>query len=443
MLSGLIKSTEDRASKSVDGASLACFRIVFGVVGVTSMVRLLAYGWVRSLYADPAHHLRYPGMSWVPTPGAVGMYCLVGAITVASLAIALGWHTRLAAVVFLVLFGWLEFIEVSTYLNHYWFMTLAAGLLIVAPTDTWMAIRPSDRRVAAGWVWLFRFQVGIVYVFAGLAKLQADWLTFHVPLRLWLPARSNLPVVGPLLEHASTAAMFSWAGAIFDCTIVALLLWRRTRPFAWLVLVAFHIATWVLFPIGVFPWLMIGASTIFFGPAWPRQVLARWRPTQPFEPQPAVRRDRRLWWAAGVWGAVMLVIPARSLVISGDSMWTNEGYRFSWNVLLSEKGADLRFRVKDQASGTVTRETGEDLLTPLQWKVMSTDPELIRQTAHLIAARHAALGRTVEVFADSYVSLNGRAATQLIDPTVDLAAEPYRPFGQPWILPAPTTDPPG
>ena len=61
----------------------------------------------------------------------------------------------------------------------------------------------------------------------------------------------------------------------------------------------------------------------------------------------------------------------------------------------------------------------------------------------LMETLHAAAGRTVEVFADSYVSLNGRPAVQLVDPTIDLAAEPFRPFGQPWILPAPTTDPPG
>lgn len=443
MLGALIKSARDRSSEPIDGASLAIFRIVFGIVGVVSMARLVSYGWVRSLYADPEHHLRYPAMAWVPTPGLVGMYVLVGAISLASFAIALGWHTRVAAGGFFVLFGWLEFIEVSTYLNHYWFMTLAALLLIVAPTDTWLALRPTQRRVAAGWVWLFRFQVGIVYVFAGLAKLQPDWLQFHVPLRLWLPARSNLPVFGPLLERATTAMLFSWAGAIFDCTIVALLLWRRTRPLAWVGLVAFHVATWVLFPIGVFPWLMIGASTVFFEPSWPRTLVARWRPVAPVDVFPAQPRGRRAWWAAGVWIALMLAIPARALLIPGESVWTSEGYRFSWNVLLSEKGADLRFRVLELSTGKVTLETAEELFTPLQWKVMSTEPELIRQAAHLIAARHAEVGQKVAVYADAYVSLNGRASAQLIDPTVDLAAEPYRPFGQPWILPAPTTDPPG
>ncbi len=40
------------------------------------------------------------------------------------------------------------------------------------------------------------------------------------------------------------------------------------------------------------------------------------------------------------------------------------------------------------------------------------------------------------VRADAFVSLNGRRAARLVDPDVDLAAEPWRPH-QPWILPEP------
>ena len=129
--------------------------------------------------------------------------------------------------------------------------------------------------MARGWVWLFRFQVGVVYAFAGLAKLQPDWLVRALPLELWLPARADVPVLGRLVGFEVTPHGFAIAGAAFDCLIVPLLLWRRTRFPAWLVLVAFHLCTWALFPIGVFPWLMIGASTVFFEPDWPRRLLAR------------------------------------------------------------------------------------------------------------------------------------------------------------------------
>jgi hypothetical protein len=129
-------------------------------------------------------------------------------------------------------------------------------------------------------------------------------------------------------------------------------------------------------------------------------------------------------------------------VIPGDARWTNEGYRFSWNVLLTEKGADVRFRVTEAATGTEWVETASDLYTPTQWRAMASDPELIRQAAHAIAGVYGVSGRRVQVRADAFVSFNGRPAQRLVDPTVDLSREPYRLLGQPWILPGPSGDAP-
>ena len=263
---------------------------------MVSMVRLEAYGWVAALYVGPERHFTYPGLRFVTDPGLLGMHVLVVVVGVAALAVALGLHTRLALATFVTGFTWIEFIDATTYLNHYWFVSVVGVSLLLAPLDRCFALRPSRGQVAVGWVWLLRVQVGMVYVFAGLAKLDADWLVDAVPLRLWLPARSGLPVIGPLLEVPVTALVASWAGALYDCSIVLLLCWARTRLAAWLAVVAFHVVTWVLFPIGVFPWLMIGAATIFFAPDWPHRVAARLaieagrgRPTRPAVPFPSPR----------------------------------------------------------------------------------------------------------------------------------------------------------
>ena len=106
-------------------------------------------------------------------------------------------------------------------------------------------------------------------------------------------------------------------------------------------------------------------------------------------------------------------------------------------MLLTEKGGDVSFRVTEPATGRHWIETAQDLYTPNQWRAMTTEPELIRQAAHAVAERHAHRGRRVEVRADAFVALNGRAPARLIDPRVDLAREPWR-IHQRWILPAPT-----
>ena len=184
-----------RAASPVDGSSLAVLRIALGAVGLLSAARIVAYGWIDSLYAGPSHRFTYLGFGWVPQPTSSQMGGLVVLLAVASAALVVGWRCRWAAAGLLVSLGWIELIDATTYLNHYWFLTLVAALAVVAPLGR--ALSLDARRaggpatVARGWVWLFRFQVGVVYAFAGLAKLQPDWLVHALPLELWLPARAG------------------------------------------------------------------------------------------------------------------------------------------------------------------------------------------------------------------------------------------------------------
>jgi hypothetical protein len=423
----------------VDGASLAVVRIAYGAVAMLSAGRTLANGWVDSLYAGPAERFTYPLLGRVPKPSPALGYALVLIVLVGGAAVVAGWRWRPALAALWVAFTWIEFVDATTYLNHYWFVSLFGLLLLVAPCGEEFAIGARHRRVAIGWIWLLRAQIAVVYWFAGVAKLNGDWLGDGLPLRLWLPARADMPLIGGLLDEPATAYALSWAGAAFDCTIVVLLLWRRTRLLAWLAVVAFHVVTWRLFAIGVFPWLMIAVTTLFFDADWPRQVVARLtrRTTTPRPGPDRVAVPRWSLVAAVVWILVQLVLPLRHHLIPGDARWTGEGYRFSWAVLAVEKGSSVSFRVTDTRTGTTRVTSADTRFTPLQWKTMAGDPELIRQAAHALAADAVAAGqRRPEVRVDAFVSLNGRPPQRLIDPDVDLAAEPWR-WHQRWILPAP------
>lgn len=448
------------AGRPVDPASLAVVRIALGAVAVLSAARIAAYGWIDSLYAGPAHRFTYLGFGWVPQPSRTGMVALVVLLGVAGAALALGWRTRLAAAGVVVALGWIELIDVTTYLNHYVFLTIVAAIGVVAPLGAGASLDArragGPRAVAQGWVWLLRFQVGIVYASAGLAKLQRDWLVEALPLRLWLPAHEGLPLVGPLLADPATAHAMAIAGAVFDVGIVPLLLWRRSRPFAWPVLVAFHVATWALFPIGVFPWVMVGASTVFFAPDWPRRLAARAAllrtrgrnpsGTDGATPRFAVAvvgparsasawRQRVLVGVAVAWVAVMVAMPLRHLAYPGDQRWTGQGYRFAWNVLLTEKAGSASFLVTEPSTGRRWVADPTELYTRTQVRAMSSEPDLIHQAALEIAAEERSRGHDVEVRVDAWVSLNGRPAQRLIDPTVDLAHEPRDPWSDDWILP--------
>ena len=67
---------------------------------------------------------------------------------------------------------------------------------------------------------------------------------------------------------------FSWSGALYDLAIPFLLLWRRTRFLAFILVVVFHVLTRVLFPIGMFPYIMIVSALIFFDSGVHHKILA-------------------------------------------------------------------------------------------------------------------------------------------------------------------------
>ena len=446
-VSAIISKLERRAFCPADAASIAAFRILFGLLGLATVVRFFAYGWIDVLYIAPAHHFTYPGFGWAqPWPGW-GMYAHFAALGLLSvgIAFAVGWRWRACAALFGIGFTYVELLDQTTYLNHYYLVSLLALLLAVLPLSG-----PSVPRWA---IWTLRGQIGVVYVFAGIAKLNPDWLLDALPLRIWLYQHGDLPLAGPLLAAAETAYVMSWAGALFDLAVVPALLWRRTRIFAYAALTAFHLLTGLLFPqLGIFPGLMAASALLFLPPDWPRNLWARIRrrryaaaAVMTLTPAPA-RRTRRGWSGVGKAGAVALALfallqialPLRHYAYPGNVRWSEEGYRLAWRVMLSEKTGFVQYRVRHPATGQTWTAFPDAYLTPLQTERMAIQPALILQTAQLIAADYAGRGYPgVAVYADAWVAFNGRPNARLIDPDTNLAAvkpglalTPKR-----WILP--------
>lgn len=426
-----------------DALGLAAFRIAFGALTFAAVVRFVARGWVHELYLAPSFHFTYLGFDWVkPWPGSLlyGHFAVMG---LAALALAFGFHTRLAAALFFLTFTYAELFDKATYLNHYYLVSLLAFWLILLPSGNVASLDALLRRrrglAPRPWVetwayWALRGQVGLVYAFAGFAKLNADWLFNAEPLRTWLPVHADLPLVGPLLASPALAYGMSWAGAIFDLSVAPLLLWQRTRPYAYATAAFFHTLVWLLFPIGVFSWVMIVAGSVFFTPSWPRRWFARRLPELPAT-APATALERGPLVPALVLLTTQLLLPLRFALYPGDPNWTEEAFRFSWRVMLIEKTGSVEYRVVGPSDERVVRPRDE--LTPLQAKMLSTQPDMIQEYALELARRERSrTGRTPRVYADAWAALNGRPSQRLIDPDIDLAREPRSLWPKRWILPA-------
>jgi vitamin K-dependent gamma-carboxylase len=450
----MIERWRSALAQPVDGAWLAAFRVLYGAAMCVSMLRFIGYGWIDGFFVRPRFHFTYWVFSWVEPLPAPYMHALFWLLALAALCIALGLFFRFWAWAFVLGFTYLQLIDVTTYLNHYYLASLLGGLLALSPAQRIASLdarmRPAlrARQVPRLWLWLLRFQVGVVYTYAGLAKAHHDWLVDAQPLRVWLAARTDLPLLGPLFTLEWAPLALSWAGFLFDSTVVWFLLWRRSRPYAFAAVIVFHALTRILFPIGMFPVIMVLSALVFFSPSWPRsllRVLGR-ASAGGDTPQPAAQpRPLHAGWlvAAAVYCALQVAWPLRCFAYGGDVRWHEQGMRFSWRVMVREKNGSVTFHVRQKRTGRVWQVSPHRYLTRLQEREMATQPDLILQFAHFLRDDFERRGLgPVAVTVDAQASLNGRRMKRLIDPQADLASLEDGLWPAHYILPAPTERPP-
>ncbi len=429
-----VRAVARRAALPVDVASLAAFRFVFGTVMFVGILRFLATGWIETMYGDPHWFFTYPGFGWVRPWSVAGMYVHYSVLAVLALPIAVGYRHRLVTALFVVGFAYTQLIDVTNYLNHHYLVVLLGVQLALLPANAHWSLDarrdPAVRRaeVPAWMVWLLRFQVGVVYVFAGLAKAKVDWLGDGQPLQLWLSARTETPLLGPLFSRAWFPLAMSWAGFLFDTTIVAWLSWARARPYAFACVIVFHGLTGYLFNIGMFPLIMTTSALIFFSPSWPRRALrrlglGRWAELPVITSAPRAvsrRRARAIGVVIAVHVVLQLALPLRHLVYPGAVLWNEDGMRFAWHVMIREKHGSVRF-IAVFADGKRLEIPPSNYLTARQEREMGAQPDLILQLAHAIGRDLTAKGYgPFELRAITAVSLNGRTPAPLVDPDVNL-----------------------
>jgi vitamin K-dependent gamma-carboxylase len=434
-----VSALRRRLEAPVDVASLAAFRALFGAMMFLGVVRFAARGWIRDFYLTPTHFFTYPGLGWVRPLPAPAMYALFALMGVAALGLCVGWRTRASALVFALAFTYVELIDKTLYLNHYYLVSLLSFLLVALPAGAAFSLdarrdpSPARATMPAWMLWLLRAQLGMVYFFAGVAKLNPDWLLRAEPLHTWLLARTDMPVLGPLFRYRATAFGFSYAGLLFDLFVAFALCHRRARPYAYAAVVLFHGLTAWLFRIGIFPWVMMVCTTVFFDPSWPR----RWvnAPRRPPRDDPPATASRGLLLAT-VYLAAQALLPFRYLLYPGNTLWTEQGFRLSWRVMLTEKSGDVEFRVRDPRTGQRWTVPPTDFLTPSQARMMATVPDMVVQAAGMVRDDFARRGHPgVVVTAEAFASLNGHPARRLIDPAVDLGRERDSLAPKPWITP--------
>ncbi len=436
-----------RETKSI--APLITFRILFGGLMLFGALRFMYYGWIERLYLAPNFFFKYYGFEWVAPLSEFGIYTLFVLIAVSAFCIMIGLFYRIATIIFFLTFSYSELIDATNYLNHYYLVALLAFLLIFIPAhrafsiDTLIFPRIRASQVPAWTINILIFQLTIVYTFAGIAKINYDWLFRAMPLAIWLPERANTPILGYFFQFEWVAYAFCWFGAFYDLTIAYFLMYRPTRKFAYVAVVIFHVLTKLLFNIGLFPVIMMTSTLIFFSGDAHERFWKRWmvdggrRTNASLDDRRQITDSKRLLKIGLVlYISIQILLPFHHLLYKGNVLWTEEGYRLSWRVMVLEKTGNALFKIKDGATNRKSEITNSDYLTLFQEKQMSIQPDFIVQFAHFLKKEYEEKHGFVHpiITAEVHVAINGRPSRRLIDNTVNLAEIPFSLKKRNWVI---------
>jgi hypothetical protein len=487
--------------RPVDAAFLAYFRIAFGGIMVWETWRIIQNDWVGTYFSGREFYFTYWPFDFVqPWPGD-GMYIHLASMGMFATFIALGFFYRFSAAIFFLMVTYLFLLEQARYLNHLYLVCLLSFIMIFLPAhhcfslDALLRPKISSPHVPAWSLWLLRFQVAVPMFFGGLAKLNSDWLRGE-PLRAWLAVRTDFPLLGPSFTNEAGVWAMIYGALVIDLFFVFYMLNRRTRVFGFLLVLLFHFMNARLFGIGIFPWLMIASTLVFFGPDWPRRLwhdirslhryrlpalivgfttgcavgvllpgsfdlvraliggigvaVAAYHLDEPFgRPEAAAERpvsgeefkarpdfallQKGALALLGLWVAFQVMVPLRHFAIPGKVHWTEEGHNFSWHMKLRDKVSGGFFLVTDVATGEEWEVDPREHLSSIQASKMASRPEMILQFARYLEERARRDGyQDIEVRANIVSSLNGRPPQRLVDPAVDLTQ-----VRRPWIGHAP------
>ncbi|MBC7866989.1 MAG: HTTM domain-containing protein, partial [Gloeobacteraceae cyanobacterium ES-bin-316] len=382
---------------AVDISGIVFFRILFGFIMLVEVLRYFKNDWIRKYWIDPDFLFNYWPFNFLSALPGNGMYLLFFLLGVTSVFIMLGLFYRVSIFVFFTFFTYTFLLEQTRYLNHFYLVVLISFIMLFIPAnrahslDSRLFKNTAAETVPAWCLWLLRFTIALPYFFGGIAKINSDWLQGE-PLRMWLSNRTHVPVIGPLLQYEWMIYFMVYSGLLLDLLVVPALLISRTRKWAFIIISLFHLLNTQLFSIGIFPWFMIAATSIYFDPGWFRKLKNgfngnKWPllvTEKILPPQTLQLRHKTILALLFFWVGVQVILPVRHFFIPGSVHWTEQGHLYAWHMKLRSKRGKGEYRAKDKITGQEYKINPLDYLMPNQISKVNRDPYLIWQFCQLI-----------------------------------------------------------
>lgn len=428
--------------KHIDNSGLIIFRIVFGLLCFLEAFGAALTGWIRRTLIEPDFTFSFIGFEWLqPLPGN-WMYVYYIVMAIFGLLIMVGYKYRFSMLMFALMWTATYLMQKSSYNNHYYLLGLLSFIMVLLPAHRYASIdaklNPSLKIISMpSWCkWVFVIQLFILYSYASIAKLYPDWLDASV-VKLLMRNKADYPIIGELLQQSTIHYFIAYGGILFDGLIIPLLLIKPTRKYAFFISIFFHLFNSIVFQIGIFPYLALAFSLFFFEPKVIRNIFLKQKPYYNDEAIIIPSYKPILISLFSIYFLVQIALPLRHHFFKDDVLWTEEGHRLSWRMMLRAKSGSTSYKVIDNTTNKTIPIKLSDYLTKKQRRGASTKPDVIWQFAQHLKQDFAKKGISVQVYVNAYVSVNGKPAKQLINPKVDIANEEWYHFKHhDWILPS-------
>ncbi|MEZ5016258.1 MAG: HTTM domain-containing protein [Flavipsychrobacter sp.] len=442
-MSNRLSKTHHYLFTPINNGSLIVFRILFGLVMSFEFLGALTSGWVKEVYITTQYNFTFIGFEFLHALHGPIMYWYYAIMLLCALLIALGWFYRPASIIMAILWTGFYFSQKNHYNNHYYLMVILCWLMTLMPANKRASLDVKWRHVSpaytcARWyILVFIIQIGIMYTFAAIAKMNPDWLQ-AMPIKLWFSKKASIPYIGKLYGTAWFPWFVAYGGLLFDLLITPALLWKKTRKYAMFAMLFFHFFNSATFGIGSFPYMAMSLAVFFYPGEEFDNLLKTPKSFTADYKVPTLHIRRLIVGIFSIYFIWQICLPIRHHFIEGDVAWTEEGHKMAWRMMLRTKRGRSYYIVKDKKNDQKWTVTPDDYLAPFQVKDVAHHPDMIWQFAQLLKEKYKKEGYDVAVHGYCYCSLNGKPERLIIDPEVDLATEPWLHFKHhSWITPRP------
>lgn len=433
--------------KEKNNSGLILFRIIFGFLMSWHCFDCIYSGWVKHNFIIPKFTFTHIGFEWLqPLPGQ-GMYYYFAVMGILGICISLGFLYRWSIIFFTLLWTGVFLMQKTSYNNHYYLMVLISFIMCFQPAEKNFSldavINPKIKtlKIPAWCIYIMIFQIAIVYFYATVAKFYPDWLNGTFTKNML--AKRAPEILKNVYAEKWFYLSIAYLGIIYDLLIVVLLLYKRTRNYAFAASLFFHLFNKLHLGIGIFPFLALSFTVFFYPPETFNKLFNRKTSVSSTEEHmtTGLTYGRKFfYWVFIPYFILQIVLPIRHWFIKDDVLWTEEGHRLSWRMMLRQKSGNTKFYVVDNTTQKKHQFKLKKILTRKQIRGMKAKPDMIWQTAQKIKEYYHKKGKDISIYIDCKVSINKQGYKVLIDPKTDFAKVEWNYFQHnEWLLPSKQT----